>query len=241
LVVDVPDLGDANHETWAVLIELGRSAPAPWTLIGAHMVGAHAWRRGRDVLRTTRDADVIVNARAMTDATSALSEKLVSLDFELEMPSRTGQGFRFKRGRIAIGVLAPDGLGPKAKLDTVQGAQTLQVPGGTQALARSGSVAVRSRDLEGSVPVPNLLGALLVTVRAIAVDDAPNDKKRDVALLLTLVDDPSELENDLSKNERSWLRKYREFGDPRSDAWEALVDPELGASVFLRLADLPAP
>lgn len=238
-MIDIPELGDANHETWAVLIELTKEPPAPWALIGAHMVAAHAWQRGRDLLRTTRDADVIANVRAVTNATAALSERLLEFEFELEDASRLGQGFRFRRGDVAIDVLAPDGVGAKAKLTTVAGAHTVQVPGGTQAIARSGPVAVRSRDLEGRIPVPNLLGALLVTVRAIAVDDAPDDKRRDAALLLSLVDDPSELYGDLRPSERAWLREHPNLGDPRSEAWEGIADPELGASVYLRLADAP--
>jgi hypothetical protein len=234
----IPELGDTHHSTWLALIDLTSHAPAPWTLIGAHMVASHAWLNGREALRTTRDADVLVNARAVTDATSAVSEALLKADFEPETSSRLGQGFRFRRADVVIDVLAPDGLGSRTDIRAVAGARTVRVPGGTQALARSGDVEVQSRDTRGFVPMPNLLGALLVTVRAIDVDDAPEDKRRDAALLLSLVDDPDPLEADLSKAERKWLRSHQYLGEPSHEAWEGVESPELGASVFLRLAGL---
>jgi hypothetical protein len=39
------------------------------------------------------------------------------------------------------------------------------------------------------LPRPNLLGAILVKTRAIAVDDAKDSQRIDVAFLLTLVED----------------------------------------------------
>lgn len=237
-MLEIPELGDRHHETWLALIDLASRSPAPWALIGAHMVASHAWLKGRDALRSTLDADVLVNVRAVTDATAAVSDALLSVEFEPETPSRSGQGFRFHRGEVVIDVLAPDGLGSRTDLRTVAGARTVKVPGGSQALARSGGVEVRSRDARGVVPMPNLLGALLVTVRAIDVHDAPDDKRRDAALLLSLVEDPDPLEADLSKGERKWLRAHTYLADPSHEAWEGMEIPQLGASVFLRLAGL---
>lgn len=202
------------------------------------MVGAHAWQRGRNPLRATRDADVLVNARAIARATSAFSEALQADEFEFDQPSRSGQGFRFRRRDVVIDVLAPDGLGGRADLGTLGHAHTVAVPGGSQALARSFQQPIRSRDVEGVVPIPNLLGALLITVRAIAVDDAPNDKRRDAAFLLSLVDDPAPLDEEINRTERGWLRRHPGLADPRDEAWEGIDDPDLGASVFLRLARL---
>jgi hypothetical protein len=237
-VIEVPELGDGNHETWAVLATLAAHAPAPWTLIGAQMVGAHAWLRGRNPLRATRDADVLVDARAVAHATAAFSEALEAEEFELDQPSRSGQGFRFRRRGVVIDVLAPDGLGARARLVTLGRAHTVAVPGGSQALGRSDHQPMRSRDVDGVVPIPNLLGALLITVRAIAVDDAPSDKRKDAAFLLSLVEDPVLLDEEIETNERGWLRRHAYLADPGFEAWEGIDDPELGASVFLRLARL---
>lgn len=240
MMIEIPDLGETNHDTWSSLMDLERSSRIPWTLIGAHMVAIHAWQNGREVLRSTRDADVLVNVRAVTGAAAAFSKELLARGFDLEQPSRSGQGFRFKHGQVVVDVLVPDGLGANTSLATLQGARTIQVPGGSQALARTAAVSVRSRDAVGAVPVPNLLGAVLITIRAIAVDDAPGDKRRDAALLVSLVEEPDELISDISGAERGWLRKHSYLGDPTHETWEGIDEPTVGASVFLRLADLPS-
>ena len=70
---------------WQELLHLAKNAPAPWTLVGAHMVALHGWR-------------------------------------------------------------------------------TVEVPGGSQALQRTEMVEVRVGRISGMIPVPNLLGAILVKV-----------------------------------------------------------------------------
>ncbi|MDQ3823575.1 MAG: hypothetical protein M3321_10085 [Actinomycetota bacterium] len=234
--IEIPELGDAYHETWAALAELARASPAPWTLIGAQMVALHCWRRGLEPLRATRDADLLADARAVSTAAADLSRTLIDLDFEFRRPSSSGQGFTFSRGEVVIDVLAPDGLGRRTPLKTIGGSRTVQVPGGTQALRRTRPLAIRSRDVEAELPVPDLLGALLVTVRAIEVDDAPADKKQDAALLLAAVDDPEPLVRDLAATERRWLRRHPYLGDPDEPLWDGIDGAVVGASVFLRLA-----
>jgi hypothetical protein len=44
----------------------------------------------------------------------------------------------------------------------------------------------------------------------------------------------------LRRSERRWLQRHPYFGDPTHDVWQGLNDAFLGASVFLRLADLPS-
>jgi hypothetical protein len=70
-MVNIPDLGDDFHSMWAELMTLWDVSVPQWTLIGAHMVALHGWIAGRDQVRQSRDADVLVNARAVTDATKA--------------------------------------------------------------------------------------------------------------------------------------------------------------------------
>lgn len=96
---------------------------------------------------------------------------------------------------------------------------------------------MRSRDVEGEVPRPSLLGAILVKVRAIAVDDLPEAQRADVALLLQLVDEPDRLAAELTQTERGWLRRHPYFGDPSDACWASFQadDPEHAAIVYRRL------
>lgn len=236
-MIEIPDLGDDFHEMWADLVELARNVQVPWTLIGAHMVALHAWERGRDPLRPSEDADVLVDVRAVTRGTERLSRALLDAGYQLDGVTPQGIGHRFRRGSVRIDVLAPDGIGERASVTTIGGARTVQVPGGTQALGRSEPVDVRSRSKRGRVPRPNLLGAILVKVRAIAVDDSPDAQRQDVAFLLSLVPDPEPLVQDLSPRERTWLRRHNYLGDPEAPCWFGIDAAEEGAIAFRRLAD----
>jgi hypothetical protein len=58
---------------WLELIRLSKEQPAPWTLIGAHMVALHGWMRGRTPIRPSKDADILVNVRMVSEGTAAVS------------------------------------------------------------------------------------------------------------------------------------------------------------------------
>jgi hypothetical protein len=236
-VIDIPDLGDDFHQMWTDLVELSRRAGVPWTLIGAHMVALHGWEAGRDPVRPSDDADVLVDARAVTQGTRLLSATLLDAGYQLDGITPQGIGHRFVRGPVRIDVLAPDGLGERASVKTAGAARTVQVPGGTQALNRTESAEIRSRSKRGAIPRPNLLGAILIKVRAIVVDDVPDAQRQDVAFLLSLIEDPQPLIEDLSPRERSWLRRHGYFGDPGSPCWRGLEEAESGVIAFRRLAD----
>jgi len=238
-VVDIPDRGDAFHEMWLELIRLSKEQPAPWTLIGAHMVALHGWMRGRVPIRPSKDADILVNVRMVSQGTAAVSQALVRDGYELNERSVEGHGHSFARGEVSFDVLAPDGLGSRAQLVTIHDFRTVPVPGGTQALHRTAPVEVRTRSVTGIVPLPDLLGAILVKVRAIDVDDVPDAQRSDVAFLLSLVEDPDELARQCSATERGWLRKHPYFGDPDDACWTGIIGAEDGAIVYRRLTAAP--
>jgi hypothetical protein len=123
-----------------------------------------------------------------------------------------------------------------ARLFTVAGARTVAVPGGTQALKRSLRINVRAGTTPGAIPTPNLLGALLVKLRAIDIDDQPDAQRRDVAFLLSLVADPDPLEIDISASERRWLRGHPEFMDPGANCYQGIEHSSDAATVYRRLA-----
>lgn len=235
-MIEIPDLGEQFHRMWVELSQLAAVPPAPWVLIGAHMVAIHGWQRGREPIRPSRDADVLVNTRAVADGTVKMSEALIDREYELDGISPEGIGHRFVREGVSIDVLGPDGLGERSRLRTVSGAHTVRVPGGTQALRRKEDVDVTSRSTRGTLPVPNLLGAILVKIRAIEVDDQPDAQRRDVAFLLSLVEDPDPLEADLTKSERGWLRRHPYLADPTDESYFGIGDPDDAAISFRRMS-----
>lgn len=234
-MIEVPESGDGFHEMWTELFELERSSGVTWTLIGAHMVALHGWANGRDQIRPSRDADVLVDARALTGATAKVSSYLSDREFVLDGVSPEGVGHRFAHGAVSVDVLGPDGVGEKADLTTLGDAYTVRVPGGTQALRRSSSLQVRSRDVSGLIPLPDLLGALLVKVRAISVGRTPDAQREDVAFLLSLISDPDIMDHDITSNERRWLGRFQEFGEPSSPCYQRIAGAEDAAIVFRRL------
>jgi hypothetical protein len=234
-MIDIPELGDERHRLWCDLVDLAAEHPHGWTIIGAHMVALYAWEAGLSS-RPSDDVDVLVNVRLVSDGTELVSRFLLQRDYELEVTDAE-VAHLFRRGVGQVDVLAPDGLGARANLKTVSPHRTLRVPGGTQALNRSVPVEIRTRQVEGEVPRPDLLGAILVKVRAIGVDDLPDAQRGDVALLLALVDDPDRLRRELSRTERGWLRRHGYFGDPSDERWDSFPadDPERVAIVYRRL------
>ena len=238
-MVEIPDYGADFLDMWEELLLLAREPPAPWTLIGAHMVALHGWARDRHDFRPSRDADVLVNVRVVADGTVKVGGCLHDRGFELDGISPEGVGHRFVKKNVRIDILAPDGTGGRTNFFTLAGARTIAVPGGSQALKRSRMVELRARGLSGTVPVPDLLGALLIKIRAIAVDDQPEAQRRDVAFLLSLVDDPEPLISDLLESERRWLRRHPYFADPGSDCYQEMASAADAATAFRRIAALP--
>ncbi len=234
-MITVPELGDEFHAMWSSLFDLTGGRTPPWALIGAHMVALHGWAADRQQIRPSRDADLLVDVRAVTNGTEQVSVRLIELGFALDGYSPEGVGHRFKKGEVRIDVLGPDGVGHRANLRTSEGAHTVRVPGGSQALIRSALVQVRSRDLEGAVLLPSLTGALLVKVRAIDVGDEPDAQRQDVGFLLSLVVDPKPIAAEISNKERGWMRRHMYLGDPESHCYRLIDGAEDAAIVFNRL------
>src|SRR5438876_5901395 len=109
--------------------------------------------------------------------TRRVSRALEGMRFALDPPTALGLGHVFRKGGVEIDVLAPDGLHTKARRITVPPAHTVQVPGGTQALRRTELVSVRLGRRRGTLPRPNLLGAILVKTRAVDIDDVPENQR----------------------------------------------------------------
>lgn len=152
---------------------------------------------------------------------------------ESQLPCR-----RYRRGGVSVDVLAPEGLGPRTDLTTTPPGWTLQVSGGTQALDRTELVPVAFSGHQGLVPRPSLLGAIVSKAVAVDLDDVPDAQRLDLALLLSLVDDPIELADQLTKKDRQRLRSRAEMADADQRAWASLpVDAaDRGRAAFRLLA-----
>ena len=221
---------------WATLLELADSGQPEWTLIGGQMVMLHAAENNVDPLRVSYDIDVVVNARVVTGAIRVFAEVLTESGFTLAGASPEGIAHRYIRGRASIDVLAPEGLGARADLTTTSPGRTIQVPGGTQALARTQMVPVEHDGASGLIPRPSLLGAIIVKAAAISVDDLPRAQQRDLALLLSLVADPAQMAVEMTRKDRTRLRRAA-FASPDHEVWLSL-DPDVADRARLAYAYL---
>src|SRR3954451_11639390 len=105
--VDVEDEG--GRELWKAVGDLVDHLPGEWVLIGGLMVQLHAVEHGVTDVRVTRDIDVLGQARP-PGALRAIDEFLRREGFEPTLPDIDGFAHRYKRGDLAVDVLAPDGL-----------------------------------------------------------------------------------------------------------------------------------
>ena len=236
-VVAVLDrLTPAAEDGWHVLFDLAETDSENWLLVGGQMVYLLAVENGVPPVRATDDVDVALDVRAKPGATEWLAGWLVDRGFELEPVSTDGIGHRFSRpadpgpGSVVVDVLAPDGVGARAKLFTRPPARTVQAPGTTQAFARSSLVTVSvfgdtGRGLRtGRVRRPSVLGALMTKAAAttIAVRQSPERDFEDAALLLSLIDDPLEAREVCDKSDIKKLRRLQVLDDSRHPAWRLL-------------------
>lgn len=236
-MIDLLPANAKDRAVWETIMDMTGWFPARWTLIGARMVQLHAMAAGRAVPRVSLDADALADVRAMPGATAKLSATLIMHDFELSEVSAFGLAHRFVRDGVSIDVLAPDGLNAVGSRLTVGKLHTVQVPGGTQALNRTHVQDVRMGRRRGGVPVPSLLGAILLKARAVAVDDVPESQRIDLALLLSLVGEVAPLQEELRRTEKSWLRRRAEMGDGNTPCWRFFSRDEAqrGVATFRQL------
>ena len=218
--VELPLFSGIDDQLWLALIELAEVQKQTWTLIGGRMVLLHALENGARPTRVSTDLDVVVNARAVSSEVEAFAAALEVHGFKLAGISAEGIGHRYARGGVSIDVLAPEGLGERTDLTTTTPGKTLQVPGGTQALNRTELVPVTFQGQLGLVPRPSLLGAIICKACAVDVDDVPDAQRSDLALLLSLVEDPLAMASHLGRKDRRRLRKRAEMNSRTHPSWD---------------------
>ena len=217
--IELPVLPGIEEALWLALLELAEVQPDNWTLIGGQMVLLHALEQGARLPRISTDLDVLVNARVATHAVRDFVRALQERGFESAGMSPEGVVHRFMRNGVSVDVLAPEGLGERTNLTTISPGRTLQSPGGSQALRRTEMVPIRFREQTRVVPRPSLLGAIICKAEAVSVDDAPINQRLDLALLLSLVEDPLTMASQLQTKDRQRLRRRGEMNDPAHQSW----------------------
>jgi predicted nucleotidyltransferase len=227
-VIDLVPRDDSERELWEATLDLAALLDGlPWTLVGAQMVMLHAFEAGQVPGRSTGDLDFLVDVRAFVGATGVAADRLEQAGFAHVAPTPEGIAHRFVKGAIVVDILAPDGLGSATSRETIPGARTIEVAGGSQAIARTATVEVRLGDRVARLRRPSLLGAILLKARAIgAAPDEAEKHRGDLAFLLGLIDDPRTLAQDLRKTERRWLATRTELSDQSNVAWRMTGQPD---------------
>lgn len=202
IVINAGD--EATLRLWRAVAELTERLPPGWVLIGGLMVQLHAIERGILDVRPTKDIDVLGQARPR-GALPAIDAALRKEGFDMHDPDLDGYGYRYERDGVIVDVLAPDGLKPPPAL--AGGVTAVGAPGGTQALDRAEEVLVRVSRHSFELKRPTVLGAILIKARSLMVHGDPDSQREDLLRLLSLVDDPRELAEELRDSERKWLRQ----------------------------------
>lgn len=225
VVIDVTD--PHAMELWRTVAKIADSLAGEkirWCLVGGLMVALFAIEAG-ELQRATTDIDILGDARQRPSATGAVAERLEEIGGTLKEISglESERGFRFDVDGQVVDVLAPDAL--RAPPTTSGRLQTIQIPGGTQALSRLEAVDIVVDGRRARLFRPTLIGAILLKARGLPVHDRPEDQRQDLVMLLSLMTDPRTARESLKRSERGWLRAIEPALDLDDRRLVALFDP----------------
>lgn len=227
---------DAEAQLWRTTAEIARLfVDLPWVLVGGLMVAVLEREHGVTASWTTIDVDALVDVRGVTQATRQAAVRLERAGFVAEQTA-DGLAYRFVRGDDIVDVLAPDHLRARTDIVTAPPGKTLEAVGGRQALERRRVVAVEVAGEAFSVPVPSLLGAIIIKARVSASSNQAKHR-RDLARLLALVGDVEPMRQAMSSKEPSYLRVRSELRDPRHLAWNGIPNAEDAIIALERLSE----
>ena len=222
--VDLPPLTSSLMSSWQAVLEIARQVPLDrWALIGGQMVALHSLLAATSPPRLSLDIDLLVHVLAPKGAFGKCLQLLRKMDFQPEVDS-TGHVYRFRSSdNGVIDLLAPEGV-PVARLPIIHGGHPIRVEGGRQALNR---IAVVTVHLEGQivdVPIPDLLGAVVLKSAAWAVDSRDRARhSQDAAFLVSLMRDPRSERARFAGSDRRRLHKLDSvLADPNAREWALL-------------------
>jgi hypothetical protein len=228
-IVHIDPATDEIGRLWAQALELAAAfgAEERWTLVGGLMVQLHAFEHGSRS-RLTLDADFLGDSRRRPSMTVRMAEVLMKRGARMATPSLSDEnlGYRFEVDGSTIEILGSEGVRGDPK--TLGRFTTIQIPGGTQALARTEIVRV---SLGGAEPVavrrPSLLGAILIKARVVGKQRGEKfeSDRQDLIRLLGFVADPRGLAGELKKTEKRWLSEVESLLDLADDGLSDLFEP----------------
>jgi hypothetical protein len=218
--IEVNPIESDSRRLWQTITHLAEELRQidGWCLVGGLMVQLFAYEN-EQASRPTTDIDLLADARRQPSVTEVLARKLEALGASTPSPSGLRQelGYGFTLDGQLIEILAPDGLARAPR--TLGRLQTIQVPGGSQALERTEEVELVVADGPSArIRRPTLLAAVLLKARAVPVHQHPEDQLDDVIQLLASIDDPRALAQGLRGQQKKWLGALSTqlaFDDPR--------------------------
>ena len=159
----------AEWRLWSLVAELAnRFEPKSWVLIGGQMVALHVHLAGGVPRRTTTDVDIV--ADILTDRSAFHACRAVALDMGLEaQPSITGRNLhRFSGPAGHLDLMVPDHL-PTNLTRQFTSPTPVPVAGGQRALDRRMVAHIDTEAGPASIPLPDLVGAIVIRARAGAI------------------------------------------------------------------------
>lgn len=225
LKADLPPLSGALDTLWDLVLDIADRVPADrWALIGGQMVMLHGLVAGRAPTRASQDVDILADLLTDRAGLARCVAAVRQLDLQ-PITDSAGRVYRFRRSadRATADVLAPDHTPPRWSLRTA-GGDTIRVDGGRQALQRAVPVTVTKGARSAVVPVPDLLGALVLKAAAWAVDTRDRERHSgDAAFLSSLMTDPLAERLRFAGSDRGrLLRLDRVLGNPDAAEWRSL-------------------
>jgi hypothetical protein len=225
--VILPPLAGPLDGLWELILDLAELLPpAGWVLVGGQMVMLHGRVVDRATTRASEDVDVLADLLTDQAGLARCVRAVRELDLQ-PRPDSAGRVYRFVRAadNARADVLAPDSFPPRRRLRTV-GGDTIRVPGGTQALQRAMQLRVVKDGRSALVPVPNLLGALVLKAAAWATDSRDRERHSgDAAFLASLITDPIAERDRFKGSDRKRLRLLdKVLADPDAAEWRRLGD-----------------
>jgi hypothetical protein len=97
LTVLLPAMSDRQTEVWIALLQISRSVPAGWCLVGGQLVHLHCAERGFAPNRPTDDGDAALDIRGHPAILHDFTAALFELGFRSAGESMEGHQHRWLR------------------------------------------------------------------------------------------------------------------------------------------------
>ena len=183
--VDAPAAG--WPPPWPQLVEIVQNIPhTQWTLVGGLMVQLHAAYAGLQLIRPTRDVDMVLHIETGVATFSGAQHELERLGYVLREPVGDGPVHRFVRGphdAETVDVMVADHLSPKRHPKALH-RKVFAVPGGTSALRKTVNCEVNTGAHTVVLSIPDVLGALVLKGAAYLEDSRERGRHLDDAAVL---------------------------------------------------------